>query len=1025
MKRFLFIGAALLVGASTASADYVLIKININQLNFFPGAGAAGNFGMAGAGGQAGGPPGGGLIGGPPGGAVGLPGGPPPGGAVGLPGGPPPGGAGGLPGGPPPGAIGGVGYGGGVGGIGIGGGIPGGPGMPPPMGMPGGAGAGGMPMTPVEDPNARWVSAFVEIKNRSKMPVANTPFGMIFTYDHSWGKKNWMILSPMFPVYAGYIPSESFTKEFDGKFAKAKNKEKDVRSLLAVARWSLSRGRMIEFHKAMEEAEKMDPKHAVVKNYGRIKKALDKPFKDEDPAQREVIDELRNAGYKPYDSKRSHYRIYAQINASDTATLAGVNRRLALMEDTLDSFYYWFAMQEDAGREGARQPNLPKYRLTAILTASKEEFATRHVQWGQIPMTADGFTPRRDNVIVLSSKARIHDPIYAEYKSILDNKIQEANIKLQQMGVKVVITQEDLLSGKINTLPEAGKAAVFIGVAQTAVLLSKALEDAAEKHTVSNESVRQLLIASEMFPRNVQIPDWMVEGLAAFFETPSGALYPTVGAPSWTHLVSFKHFESKDKRERFAVRSKVLGNVITDTYFLEARQLSKEAADRRDSDDAQWRAKEAWELARCTSWAFVYYLAQDRKLHYLFRFGEELDKLPRDMDLNDQVLQGAFAKAFDMTDTRNARQVDEIKLKNMASYWFEMISGANLELMLVQDHYAKERAKIDPSLVKSTGSAPPGSIGGGAPMPPGGVLPPGGPTMPPIMPPGGGGGDLVGSTWTGQENIVGKQKDIVKVNYQFAAGGKVTRTYTGFLTVVDVGTWTKNGNKVSMKFGGELTGTTYEGTINAGRMDGTMYATSTKTNWQWSVTSGGAGGAAPPPIIPGGPPMPPGGAGGNAPGLLIQTTWTGTEARPDGNVPVTFKFGLGIKVVVENKEGPNNASFTHNGDQVSISWSFKAADGNDSIEYFGKKQGNTITGTVTKGVFGAKEKWNFTVTYAGGENAGGAAPPIMPPGGAAPPPALPGGAPPPNVGGAPPLGGPSTPRPKGGPKGPKGAPKLP
>ncbi len=861
MKRFLISAALFFLSAGAASADYIYIKININQLSFFPSlGGAVGNFGAAGAGGAAGI---GGAIGQPPlpgvGGGIGQPpfpggigGGPAiPGGFGGFPGGPPPGG----PGMPPPG------------------GYLGGAGMPPPsggalLGQPPGTVGGAVGMMP-QDPNAKWVTAFVEIKNRSAKPM-QTPYGLLFTYDHHWGKKNWMVMSPMFPVFGGYIPHETFAKEFDAKFkAEKRDKDKSVKNLLHLARWALSRGQMNEFHKVMEETEKADAKHPVIKNYARVKKQLEKPFKDEDPAQRELMEELRSAGYKAFDSKRNHYRIYAQINASDTTTAASVKRRLDMMEDTLDSFYYWFALQEESGsRQGdsARQPNLPKYRLSAILTASKEEFTTRHLQWGQVPMAADGFTPRRDNVVVMSSKSRLADPIYAEYRALLDNKIQEANVKLQQMGIKLTITQEDLLSGKISQSAEAGKAAVFIGVAQTAVLLAKVLEDDAERHTVTSETVRQLLIASEMFPRNVQIPDWMVEGLASFFETPSGALYPTVGAPSWTHLVSFKHF---NKNGKFAVPSKVLGNVVTDSYFLEARQLSKEAQDRRDNDEAQWKAKEAWELARCTSWAFIYYLAQDRKLHYLFKYGEELDQLPRDMDLNDLVLQGSFAKAFDMTDARSARQIDEIKMKNMASYWFEMIQGANLEMMVVQDHYAKERARLDPASTRPVVGTVPGVGPGGFPNP----MPPIGPNpMPPIgpnpMPPVQGPASLNDTEWKGLESTG------ANLTFKFGQGDNIV---VSNISGANIGKFQRNGNSVRVQYRGGKGDVVYTGTINGNRMDGVV--TSGTDSWKWNAAYGEVGQASDAKRLDG-------------------TVWEGKEVEGK----IRFVFGDSGKVTMESSK---------------------------------------------------------------------------------------------------------------------------
>src|SRR6185295_18787529 len=100
--------------------------------------------------------------------------------------------------------------------------------------------------------------------------------------------------------------------------------------------------------------------------------------------------------------------------------------------------------------------------------------------------------------------------------------------------------------------------------------------------------------------------------------------------------------------ENDALRGEVLRDVVTDAYFLDARAKTKEAAEKRDNEDAQRAAKDAWEKARCTAWALVFYLAEERKLHTLFRYGDELDRLPRDMDLNRAVLQGSFAKAFAM-----------------------------------------------------------------------------------------------------------------------------------------------------------------------------------------------------------------------------------------------------------------------------------------------------------------------------------------------------------------------------------------
>src|SRR5439155_21413226 len=129
----------------------------------------------------------------------------------------------------------------------------------------------------------------------------------------------------------------------------------------------------------------LDPKNSIVGNYTSVKKQLASPFKTDDPDQTELLANLTTtAGYKFKDSERGHYRIYYQ-NADKAKVVASVKRRLALMEDTLDTFYYWFAMQDDSSQRGEAARTLPKHRLNAILTPTKTEYETKQIEWGFSP----------------------------------------------------------------------------------------------------------------------------------------------------------------------------------------------------------------------------------------------------------------------------------------------------------------------------------------------------------------------------------------------------------------------------------------------------------------------------------------------------------------------------------------------------------------------------------------------------------------------------------------------------------------
>src|SRR5439155_22147069 len=129
-------------------------------------------------------------------------------------------------------------------------------------GMPGGVGAFGgapQPKSGLDDPDAKWIQVWVEVKNPAgKM---QNPMGRVYSIDHRWGKNNLVVFSPMFSeftgVYTDYKPYDTFFKDWDKEYnAEAKGKDKNIKRILDLARRALARGQMPSFHKAMELAEK-------------------------------------------------------------------------------------------------------------------------------------------------------------------------------------------------------------------------------------------------------------------------------------------------------------------------------------------------------------------------------------------------------------------------------------------------------------------------------------------------------------------------------------------------------------------------------------------------------------------------------------------------------------------------------------------------------------------------------------------------------------------------------------------------
>ena len=257
------------------------------------------------------------------------------------------------------------------------------------------------------------------------------------------------------------------------------------------------------------------------------------------------------------------------------------------------------------------------------------------------------------------------------------------------MGFKIALTQENLLSGEINTNKASGGIAVYVGVAQTAVLLAKSLQEQSERHTITNEGTRQCWSLRACFRAMSRFPIGSSRGSPPFSNCRSAERIRPWRSQC-IHLISFKHHRATNPD--FTNPAEVLSSVISDTYFQKAKRLTREFQDTRAPENA----KISWEVARCTSWAFIYYLPQNHKLDYVFNYDKELDKLPRNMDFSSPVMQGCFAKAFDMVDQVNPPMIEDYKLKNMADHWFQVME-ANLNNSDLQKFLAKEREKQDPT----------------------------------------------------------------------------------------------------------------------------------------------------------------------------------------------------------------------------------------------------------------------------------------------------------------------------------------
>jgi len=631
-----------------ASADYILIKVNVGQQKEAgtPGAGMIGMIpgtGMIGGNGQGGGltsavPPGGGGFPGAPGG--GFPGAP---GGGGLTPAVPPGGTG-FPGAPD------------------GGGFPGQPGGGGYLGQQGGAGGAQQP-APIEVVAVVEVDASFKTLSKVLQPGQQAPLEA----KTRWGStKLWNL--PAGPEVRVYPTSEepSVAKRYLAEYAKVfkdKAKEKaglkpSAKQIQDLAEYALTHGLNDKFVEVMKKLAEEEPANEAVVAFLKVQAALDRPVAKGGAADlKSHLGDIKEATLK--DGK-GHFILYHKLSSNDPEE---VQERLAQLEDSLRTYFYWFALK------GVVLP-VPTERLPALLTTKEPEFKRTRNSLADPPVVGDGIFARRENVSVFCAK-----PLDARYDML--DKFTSAIMS------KGRFVRQELVTGKANAGYEKGTKINELAYAGTLALAMKELESEAERAGASHDASRQLLFASGLLPRNVTVPEWVLFGMGSFFETPEHSAWPTPTGLSSVYLPAFR-YELGSKGKNFeGTPLKTLRKIVTDGYF---RNLTPD--DYKNKTDRLLKARSA-------AWALTYFLAQN-KLSNLNRYFQLLSEMPRDLELDDATLMDCFARAFDCYDAKT-KKPDDAKLGILAGDWQSNMLTVNFEaedfLKKLHEIYAESNAK--------------------------------------------------------------------------------------------------------------------------------------------------------------------------------------------------------------------------------------------------------------------------------------------------------------------------------------------
>jgi hypothetical protein len=496
-------------------------------------------------------------------------------------------------------------------------------------------------------------------------------------------------------------PLPTILRQFNDKFSALKDKP-SASDVLEMADWTLAHGLVDKLAQVMDKLIEVDKGHPAAVAYLKIKAELDKPAASDDASTA-----WRNrllAGYKVVETP--HYTLVYQPRSTSSL---GIESHKELLEKSFRGFYYWFALK------GVALP-LPQHRQLVVMTGQDSDFKRLQKVFTPGPLVVDGFFARRENVAVMASERQ--DESYDALKKFW-RKWEDKGFDRTKL----------LSSNPKSGAPRGIESSLGYAEPQMVALMLKVLEQEAELATISHEASRQLLFASGLLPRSVAVPEWLLFGVGSLFETPLQSPWASIGAPSAYYLPRWNELKTRGFER---TQGDTLRKVVTDAYFHNLPPEGEPDSSVRHLHDAALRR------ARTASWSLTYFLARQH-LDGLQRYFQELRKMPRDIELDGDILLGCFARAFGKVDANN--KVDKGKLDAFARDWYSYMEnvhfGSESTMKQIREIFRK---KLEESQSQGEGNENAGqgqpNAGQGQPFQQPGAVPPGAPGQP--QRPGGG-----------------------------------------------------------------------------------------------------------------------------------------------------------------------------------------------------------------------------------------------------------------------------------------------
>jgi hypothetical protein len=407
--------------------------------------------------------------------------------------------------------------------------------------------------------------------------------GSTVTYFHPTIKEPLYFNRTDVEVKKAATPQQEF-----GKRLNAAGKDPDA--VMKAAIWALKKGLLKEFYSAVDKALALDAGHEGAVRIKALKKQMDQPPPESQNAALEQ--ELRSYVKLP-GMQIATSRHFIMLHDVPTKPAPGKKKnraqeRLELLEEVYESFLLLFHAQDI-------ELDIPRERMKVVLFKEHKDYEDFSTSLSPTLISAAGFWEPIRNVSVFYDHST--------------NKTFQALEKLQ--GQLKQMSDE---ARRNRNNPD------LIRRVKMMDMLIDIDRENSDITVVSHEGTHQMAGNTGLLPRHVEIPRWVHEGLATYFEAPGDAAWAGIGAVNEERLAYYRALETD--------------RVHSNIDFIAANQIF---------DYARTHGAEVHGYGQ--AWALTHFLLENHLKEFVAYY-RMLGDMPPDVALNPSLLIDLFNSVF-------------------------------------------------------------------------------------------------------------------------------------------------------------------------------------------------------------------------------------------------------------------------------------------------------------------------------------------------------------------------------------------